>query len=106
MFAMDRPACSKHKSRQYLVGVFDYYFFKCVVSCTVYSCVTSAQLAFYCACLFSQCSFPRYSQSLKLSSLALFQMFDAKLGLPDMVNICVDVAQGCKYLEDMHFVHR
>ncbi|KAK2186839.1 hypothetical protein NP493_187g02000 [Ridgeia piscesae] len=33
-------------------------------------------------------------------------MFDAKLALPDMVNICVDVAQGCKYLEDMHFVHR
>ncbi|ELU14564.1 hypothetical protein CAPTEDRAFT_134203, partial [Capitella teleta] len=29
-----------------------------------------------------------------------------KLSLPDMVSICVDVAKGCKYLEDMHFVHR
>ncbi|XP_077540102.1 receptor protein-tyrosine kinase sevenless isoform X2 [Haemaphysalis longicornis] len=28
------------------------------------------------------------------------------LTLNDLLSICVDVAKGCKYLEDMHFVHR
>lgn len=28
------------------------------------------------------------------------------LSLNDLLGICVDVAKGCKYLEDMHFVHR
>ncbi len=38
--------------------------------------------------------------------LADFQMSVESLSLPDMVNVCVDVAMGCCYLEDMHFVHR
>ena len=28
------------------------------------------------------------------------------LTMNDLISICVDVAKGCKYLEDMHFVHR
>ena len=34
------------------------------------------------------------------------QTLEAQLNLPDMVGISVDVAKGCKNLEDMHFVHR
>ena len=30
----------------------------------------------------------------------------SELSLTDLVKICVHVARGCKYLEDMHFVHR
>ena len=30
----------------------------------------------------------------------------SSLTMGDLLNICVDVAKGCKYLEDMHFVHR
>ncbi|XP_025097919.1 proto-oncogene tyrosine-protein kinase ROS-like isoform X4 [Pomacea canaliculata] len=29
-----------------------------------------------------------------------------RLMLPDLVKICVHVAKGCNYLEDMHYVHR
>src|SRR6185437_12022639 len=28
------------------------------------------------------------------------------LTMDDLLCICVDVAKGCKYLEDMHYVHR
>lgn len=28
------------------------------------------------------------------------------LGLYDLVSMCVDVAKGCCYLEELHFVHR
>ncbi|XP_064488538.1 proto-oncogene tyrosine-protein kinase ROS-like isoform X2 [Ornithodoros turicata] len=30
----------------------------------------------------------------------------SSLTLGDLLSICVDVATGCRYLEDMHFVHR
>lgn len=30
----------------------------------------------------------------------------APLGLGDLVSMCVDVAKGCCYLEELHFVHR
>ena len=29
-----------------------------------------------------------------------------KLSLNDLLRICIDVANGCKYLEEIHFVHR
>lgn len=28
------------------------------------------------------------------------------LTLLDLLNMCVDVTKGCRYLEEMHFVHR
>ena len=28
------------------------------------------------------------------------------LTMDDMLNICIDVAKGCEYLENVHFVHR
>ena len=28
------------------------------------------------------------------------------LKLLDLISMCVDVASGCRYLEEMHFVHR
>ncbi|GFT84439.1 proto-oncogene tyrosine-protein kinase ROS [Nephila pilipes] len=30
----------------------------------------------------------------------------SSLTMDDLIRICIDVAKGCKYLEDMHFVHR
>ncbi|XP_055926559.1 proto-oncogene tyrosine-protein kinase ROS-like isoform X2 [Argiope bruennichi] len=34
-------------------------------------------------------------------------MFEpSHLTMDDLIGICIDVARGCKYLEDMHFVHR
>lgn len=30
----------------------------------------------------------------------------SNLNLLDLVSMCVDVASGCRYLEEMHFVHR
>ncbi|XP_051864451.1 protein sevenless [Drosophila albomicans] len=30
----------------------------------------------------------------------------SQLQLPDLLAMCLDVANGCSYLEDMHFVHR
>jgi proto-oncogene tyrosine-protein kinase ROS len=30
----------------------------------------------------------------------------SSLKLLDLVSMCVDVASGCRYLEEMHFVHR
>jgi proto-oncogene tyrosine-protein kinase ROS len=30
----------------------------------------------------------------------------SSLKLIDLVSMCVDVASGCRYLEEMHFVHR
>lgn len=30
----------------------------------------------------------------------------SSLKLLDLISMCVDVASGCRYLEDMHFVHR
>jgi proto-oncogene tyrosine-protein kinase ROS len=29
-----------------------------------------------------------------------------QLGLLDLVSMCVDVAKGCCYMEELHFVHR
>ncbi len=56
-------------------------------------------------CLRSLCV---HASSAKLlnCSCALLQICEAQLTLRDMVHICVDVARGCKHLEDMHFVHR
>ncbi|XP_054270502.1 proto-oncogene tyrosine-protein kinase ROS isoform X2 [Macrosteles quadrilineatus] len=31
---------------------------------------------------------------------------ESSLTLPDLLSMCVDVARGCRYLEEMHFVHR
>ncbi|XP_064539670.1 protein sevenless [Drosophila montana] len=30
----------------------------------------------------------------------------SKLQLPELLSMCLDVANGCSYMEDMHFVHR
>lgn len=30
----------------------------------------------------------------------------ASLSLLDLLSICVDIASGCRYLEEMHFIHR
>jgi proto-oncogene tyrosine-protein kinase ROS len=30
----------------------------------------------------------------------------SQLRLVDLISMCVDVASGCRYLEEMHFVHR
>ncbi|XP_054720908.1 proto-oncogene tyrosine-protein kinase ROS-like [Uloborus diversus] len=30
----------------------------------------------------------------------------SSLSMDDLLRICIDVAMGCKYLEDLHFVHR
>lgn len=30
----------------------------------------------------------------------------SSLKLLDLISVCVDVASGCRYLEEMHFVHR
>lgn len=30
----------------------------------------------------------------------------SSLKLVDLISVCVDVASGCRYLEEMHFVHR
>lgn len=30
----------------------------------------------------------------------------SKLTMSDLLSICIDVAKGCKYMEDMHFIHR
>lgn len=34
------------------------------------------------------------------------QSMPSSLTMGDLISICIDVAKGCKYLEDMHFVHR
>lgn len=36
----------------------------------------------------------------------LFQHTDSGLTLIDLLTMSVDVARGCRYLEEMHFVHR
>lgn len=38
--------------------------------------------------------------------LNLFQYSSNALTLLDLISMCVDVAKGCRYLEEMHFVHR
>lgn len=36
----------------------------------------------------------------------LVQVSSVYLTLADLMKICVHVARGCTYLEEMHFVHR
>lgn len=36
----------------------------------------------------------------------VFQDNTPSLTLLELMKMCVDVAKGCKYLEQMHFVHR
>lgn len=46
---------------------------------------------------------------LPLSPPTLFKLFplqDPGLSLSELLAMCIDVANGCSYLEDMHFVHR
>lgn len=35
-----------------------------------------------------------------------FQWKSSDLTVADLIDICKDIAEGMKYLEDMHFVHR
>lgn len=35
-----------------------------------------------------------------------FQSNTPSLSLPELLKMCVDVAKGCRYLEETHFVHR
>lgn len=35
-----------------------------------------------------------------------FQDRPSPLNMKDLLNCCVDVAKGCKYLEDHRFIHR
>lgn len=39
-------------------------------------------------------------------SIYIFQDNTPSLTLIELLKMCVDVAKGCKYLEQMHFVHR
>lgn len=36
----------------------------------------------------------------------MFQGMTSALTLLDLTTMCVDIASGCRYLEEMHFVHR
>lgn len=33
-------------------------------------------------------------------------MTKSNLNLIDLISMCIDVAEGCSYLEQMHFIHR
>lgn len=35
-----------------------------------------------------------------------FQYTNDSLTLHDLLSMCMDVTKGCRYLEEMHFVHR
>lgn len=39
-------------------------------------------------------------------NILFFQYTGNSLTLLDLLAMCVDVARGCRYLEEMHFVHR
>jgi len=41
-----------------------------------------------------------------LNKYFVFQYTGNSLTLLDLLAMCVDVARGCRYLEEMHFVHR
>ncbi|KAJ8314936.1 hypothetical protein KUTeg_007086 [Tegillarca granosa] len=43
---------------------------------------------------------------MEIIILCLFGVSPSYLCLTDLLKICVDVAKGCQYLEEMHFVHR
>ena len=50
---------------------------------------------------------PFYKDFVLYNVSVCFQIQNrSELSLTDLVKICVHVARGCKYLEDMHFVHR
>jgi len=38
--------------------------------------------------------------------IQLFQVTKSDLNLIDLIKMCIDVAEGCSYLEQMHFIHR
>lgn len=40
------------------------------------------------------------------NSFHCMQGMTSVLTLLDMLTMCVDIASGCRYLEEMHFVHR
>jgi len=49
---------------------------------------------------------PSSSFFKNLNKYFVFQYTGNSLTLLDLLAMCVDVARGCRYLEEMHFVHR
>lgn len=46
------------------------------------------------------------TKMLENQSTWSFQTTESQLTMQDLLSMCVDVARGCCYLEEMHFVHR
>lgn len=51
-------------------------------------------------------NFKKWTSYSNIPFVFFFQLKPSPLTFPDLVSIALDVAKGCRYLEDMHFVHR